>query len=86
MRDDFKIALVGGFCSYYLVRKQIADIYNLDPNSKIDLRVKNVSADKQEQAISLGAALLAAGKVVLKKTARYSIGICTSSHDGSLHL
>lgn len=82
MQDDFKIALVGGFCSYYLVKKQIAEIYNLDPNSKIDLRVKNVSADKQEQAISLGAALLAAGKVVQKKTARYSIGIYTTGYDG----
>ena len=86
VRDDFKIAMVGGFCGFYLVKQQISEIYNLDPNSTIDLRVKNVSADKQEQAISLGAALLAAGKVVLKKTARYSIGICTSSHDGSLHL
>lgn len=82
MRDDFKIALVGGFSSFYLVKKQIAEIYNLDPNSTIDLRVKNVSADKQEQAISLGAALLAAGKVVLQKTARYSIGIYTSGSDG----
>ena len=82
MRDNFKIAMVGGFCSYYLVKKQIAEIYNLDPNSQIDLRVKNVSADKQEQAISLGAALLAAGKVVQKKTARYSIGIYTTDYDG----
>lgn len=82
MRDDFKIALVGGFCSFYLVRKQIAEIYNLDPNSGIDLRVRNVSMDKQEQAISLGAALLAAGKIVQKKIARYSIGIYTTGCDG----
>lgn len=86
VRDDFKIALVGGFSSFYLVKKQIAEIYNLDPNSTIDLRVKNVSADKQEQAISLGAALLAAEKVVLQKTARYSIGIYASGSDGRKHL
>lgn len=85
-RDDFKIAMVGGFSAFYLVKKQIAEIYNLDPNSTIDLRVKNVSADKQEQAISLGAALLAAGKVVLQKTARYSIGICASGSDGRKRL
>lgn len=83
MRDDFKIALVGGFGSYYLVKQQIAEIYNLDPNSGIDLRVKNVSEDKREQAISLGAALLAAGKIVLQKTARYSIGIYASGSDGN---
>lgn len=86
MRDDFKIALVGGFCSFYLVKKQIAEIYNLDPNSLVDLRMKNVSADKQEQAISLGAALLAAGKVVLQKTARYSIGIFSNGSDGKPRL
>lgn len=86
IRDDFKIAMVGGFSAFYLVKKQIAEIYNLDPNSTIDLRVKNVSADKQEQAISLGAALLAAGKVVLEKTARYSIGIYASGSDGRKRL
>lgn len=86
MRDDFKIAMVGGFSAYYLVKQQIAEIYHLDANSTIDLRVKNVSADKQEQAISLGAALLAAGKVVLQKTARYSIGICASGSDGRSRL
>lgn len=86
MRDDFKIAMVGGFSAFYLVKRQIAEIYHLDANSTIDLRVKNVSADKQEQAISLGAALLAAGKVVLQKTARYSIGICASGSDGRSRL
>ncbi len=86
MRNDFKIALVGGFGSFYLVKQQIAEIYNLDPNSGIDLRVKNVSEDKREQAISLGAALLAAGKIVLQKTARYSIGIYASGSDGKSRL
>lgn len=86
VRDDFKIALVGGFGSFYLVRKQIAEIYKLDANSKIDLRTKNISADKREQAISLGAALLAAGKIVLQKTARYSIGIYASGSDGRSRL
>ena len=86
MHDNFKIAMVGGFCACYLVKKQIAEIYNIDPNSTIDLRVKNVSADKQEQAISLGAALLAAGKVVLQKTARYSIGIYSRGSDGKARI
>lgn len=82
-RDDFKIAMVGGFCTFYLVRQQIAEIYTLDTNNAIDMRVKNVSVDKQEQAIALGAALLAEGKVVLKKTARFSIGIHSQGYDGS---
>ena len=81
MRDDFKIALVGGFGSFYLVKKQLAEIYKLDANEKIDLRTKNIHADKREQAISLGAALLAAEKVEQKKTARYSIGLWSASTD-----
>lgn len=80
-RDDFKIALVGGFGSFYLVKKQIADIYALD-DEQVDLRTKNIAADKREQAISLGAALLAEGKVHLHITAKYSIGLCTSDSSG----
>lgn len=81
-KDDFKIALVGGFGSFYLVKQQIAEIYHLDTNSKTDPRTKNITANKREQAISLGAALLAEGKIVLQKTARYSIGLCTKNAKG----
>lgn len=84
MRDDFKIALVGGFGSFFLVKQQLAEIYRLDANADIDLRTKNISADKREQAISLGAALLSAGRVVLQKTARYSIGLCTKDKTGNV--
>ena len=58
IRDDFKIALVGGYGSFYLVKKQISDIYKLDANPRLG---RNMAADKREQAISLGAALLAEG-------------------------
>lgn len=85
VRDDFKIALVGGFGSFFLVKQQLAEIYHLDPNPAIDLRTKNITADKREQAISLGAALLAAGKIVLQRTARYSIGLCTKDKDGKVN-
>lgn len=85
-RDDFKIALVGGFGTFYLVKKQICDIYRLDTNSKLDKRTRNMAADKKEQAISLGAALLAAGKVVLQKVAQYSIGLCSTAQNGKRQL
>lgn len=79
--DDFKIALVGGFGSFYLVKQHIAEIYNLDANPEVDLRTKHISANKRELAISLGAALLAAQKLVLQKTARFSIGIYSGGED-----
>lgn len=85
-RNDFKIALVGGFGSFYLVKKQIEEIYNIDLNDKLDMRTKNIAANKREQAISLGAALIAAGKIDLQKTARYSIGIYAPRSDGVYEL
>ncbi len=85
-KGDFKIAMVGGFSSFYLVQRQIAEIYNLDTDPENDPRLKNVCADKQEQAIALGAALLAADKVVLQRTARYSIGVCSTDIDGNKRL
>ena len=86
VRNDFKIALVGGFGSFYLVKKQIEEIYNIDLNDKLDMRTKNIVANKREQAISLGAALIAAGKIDLQKTARYSIGIYAPRSDGVYEL
>lgn len=85
-RNDFKIALVGGFGSFFLVKKQIEEIYNIDLNDKLDMRTKNIAANKREQAISLGAALVAAGKINLQKTARYSIGIYAPRADGVFEL
>lgn len=84
--DNFKIALVGGFGSFYLVKKQIAEIYNINSDNKNDMRFKNIRTDKSEQAISLGAALLASGRVTLQKTARYSIGLCTKGTDQKRHV
>ncbi len=72
---DFKIALTGGFGSFYLVRAQIADICRMDADLDAELKAVKVSADKREQAVSLGAALLAAGQVIQRKIARYSIGL-----------
>ena len=85
-RNDFNIALVGGFGSFYLVKKQTEEIYNIDLNDKLDMRTKNIAANKREQAISLGAALIAAGKIDLQKTARYSIGIYAPRSDGVYEL
>ncbi len=75
--DDFKIALVGGFSSFYLVKQQLAEIYRLNPNPNLDRRTSGSSASTKELAISMGAALLAAGKVTLQQTARQSIGIAS---------
>lgn len=81
-RDDFKIAQVGGFTSFCLVKMQLAEIYHLDPNDKVDLRVRNIDVENKELAISLGAALLAAGRVRQQRISRFSIGLSTAPVDG----
>ena len=73
-QNDFKIALVGGFGSFYFVQKQIEEIFNID-DMMTDRRTSGLSVTQQEKAVSFGAALLAAGKVILKKTAPYSLGL-----------
>ena len=73
-QNDFKIALVGGFGSFYFVQKQIEKIFDID-DIMTDRRTSGLSVTQQEKAVSFGAALLAARKVILKKTAPYSLGI-----------
>lgn len=71
---NVKIALVGGFGNFYLVKKQIDDKFSISYN---DHRMQDIIAtrEEREQAISLGAALLAADIVLIKDTAPYSIGV-----------
>ena len=73
-QDIFKIALVGGFGNYYLVKKQLEDTFKFNAYDK---RRKNIILNKSdcEKAISLGAALLAAGIIGIRNTASYSIGV-----------
>ena len=80
---NFKIALVGGFGSFYLVKHQIDQIYGIDPDSENDLRLRDIDGDKKETAIALGAALIASDRVTLQRVARYSIGVCAVRQDGT---
>jgi len=73
-QEQFKIALVGGFCNFYLVKKQVEDLFGL---SAMDRRTENIILHREdrEQAVSLGAALLAADVVGICYTAPYSISV-----------
>ncbi len=78
--EKFKIALVGGFGTYWLVQNQIQEIYNFVGK---DSRTANINIKNREKAISLGAALLAEGVVNLKRVARYSVGLILKEVVGS---
>ena len=77
----FKIALVGGFGNFYLVRKQMEEAFHF---SAQDVRRKDIIINQSdcENAISFGTALLAAGLIGIRKTAPYSVGIFQRSFDG----
>lgn len=83
--DNFKIALVGGFGNFYLVKKQVRDKFSL---SEFDKRQQNIILNRAdcEKAVSLGAALLAEGIISIRKTAPYSIGICVKNTNGDILL
>jgi hypothetical protein len=73
--DDFKIALVGGFCNFYLTQKQVEGLF--DKGTEEDLRFKDIIRDRREceKAVSYGAALIAGGEIGFRQTAPYSLGI-----------
>lgn len=78
--DNFKIALVGGFGNFYLVKKQVADKFQFYSSDRRTEHIIQNRADC-EKAISLGAALLAADVIGMRSTAPYSIGICVQEKD-----
>lgn len=72
--EDFKIALVGGFCNFYLVRKQVEELFQI---GKFDKRMDGIITNRAdcEKAISYGAALLAENIVNMRPVAPYSIAL-----------
>ncbi|MBE6923785.1 MAG: hypothetical protein E7466_00905 [Ruminococcaceae bacterium] len=80
-QDIFKIALVGGFGNYYLVRKQIEDTFQF---STMDKRQEHIIRNQfdREKSISMGAAMLAADVVSIRHTAPFSIGFTGQDPDG----
>ncbi len=81
--DNFKIGIVGGFGNFYLVKKQINDMFEI---SSKDERTEGiiVNAEDRERAISLGAALLSDELISIRRTANFSIGIYAYRSDNVL--
>lgn len=79
-RDDFKIALVGGFCNFYLTRHQIENTPGIKRVLKIDKRYDDGIYNSRdcEKAIAYGAALVANGIISIKYTVPYTLSIVDS--------
>ena len=74
--DNFKIALAGGFCNFYLTERQIRDKFQ---DIAEDKRFQNIITDRREceKAIAYGAALIANDVVEFKSAAPYSLGFAS---------
>lgn len=79
--DKFKIVLAGGFGNYYLVKKQVADKFRFSSQDKRKEYVMNNTANG-ENAVSMGAALVAADKIRIRNTAPFSIGVAVRKTSG----
>lgn len=79
------IAMVGGFCNFYLVEKQIIEHLNFS-ETELDECLLQTSKDEsvREKAISFGTALLAADAVMLCTISEYSLGIYAKYPNGTL--
>ena len=79
---NLRIALVGGFCNFYLVRKQIYDYFRI---AQIDERTKGMIREEaqRETAIAHGAALFAGNVLSVCNIAQFSIGTYATYPDGT---
>lgn len=72
-QQNFKIALVGGFCNFYLTKKQIEEKFDKAVNDARFRDIINTVSDN-EKAITYGTALIANGVIGFKQIAPYSLG------------
>lgn len=80
--NDFKLVIMGGFGSFYLVQKQLQ--YQLMYNS-YDQRSRYLMSEKDDavHAISKGAVFIASEKAIIPQNAPFGLGIWTYNEDNS---
>ncbi len=86
--DQVYVSLVGGFCNYYLVRKQVTDYFNhffgwgsIGAKEKI-MRLRE---DEREKAIAHGASLFADDILDVCYVAQFGIGMYSYLPNGSTY-
>ena len=70
--EKIKIAVVGGFGQYPLVQKAVWDFFGYSGTS---MDITHGADGGKQDAISFGAALIAAGEVTVSTYSRYSLGL-----------
>lgn len=83
--EEVYVALVGGFCNFYLVRKQIETYFGMG-NIGFHIRSMLHPEDEREKAISYGTALFAEDIIDLSYVAEYGIGMYSKDGDGTEYI
>lgn len=73
--DKLRIAVVGGFGQFPLVQKAVWDFFGYTGNA---MDITHGAAGGKQDAISFGAALIAANEITVSNRSRYSIGMYLS--------
>ncbi len=76
IKNDFKIALTGGFCDFFLTKQAVFDHYKIT-NPEEDARTEDMDMGNSgfRYAITYGAALVAEEIIQIKKTYPFTLGI-----------
>lgn len=77
-KENIKIALVGGFGNFYLVKHQVSEKFGILPDDERTSNIIKNTADC-EKAIVFGAALLANNIVTIYDTFDYSLGVYSTN-------
>lgn len=78
--DNFKIAMVGGFCNFFLTQEQIEQKFAKCAGDK---RFSDIIRDRREceKAISYGTTLIAENIIGFRQLAPYHLGIATGTEN-----
>lgn len=75
-KKEFKIALVGGFSRFCLVEEQVRTAMGVSELDEVFEGIIDLNrTEERQEAVSLGAALLAGGVLTIRNTAHYSLGV-----------
>lgn len=83
INDNFKIALVGGFCNFYLTQNQIENTPGLKRGGEADEKYSDIIGNRRdcEKAISFGAALIANNIIDFKQLSPYTLSIVEAKNE-----
>ena len=73
--DNLKYVLTGGFCNFILTEMAIKNINDIIDDKDPRIKFMDMGHDAKRYSIAYGATLVAEGKIKIRQTYKYSLGI-----------